>query len=312
MNTPTSHPHHGAGLSFGMVAILLWSLSSCSIVFTSKLIGGWQFLGVAALLAASVQCIGLVASGRSLKVCLAPPPKLWLVTLLGPASYALMYTTALMVARSPEQTMGVNLMNYLWPTVTVVFGALLVPGEKFRGRHLFATALAIAGVLIANKDALRSFRSIAPLAYVLGIGAALSWGIYGALISRWRDEAKDYATTTLGFLSAGLFALCVCIWRGEWEPIAPLAWITMLFSAIGPWAGGNMFWELALHRASSVSLGLMGAATPVLSTINLLILYRITDAGEVTSAQVANITIAAFLIAIAVATGALKQRETRR
>jgi hypothetical protein len=70
-----------------------------------------------------------------------------------------------------------------------------------------------------------------------------------------------------------------------------------------------MLWEMALHRVSSVTLGLMGAVTPVLSTLNLVGLFALTAPGRVSGSQMLVLLAAALMVGAAVAVGTSPSAE---
>ncbi|MCP5524246.1 MAG: hypothetical protein H7A46_22145 [Verrucomicrobiales bacterium] len=312
VNEPRGRPgREVAGVILGGGAVLLWSLSSACIVGVGQRLGAWQFLAVVSLIGGGLQVVGQRCLGRELRSLLVLPWRLGLAVLVGFVLYLLLYTTALVSAPTEVQAMGVNLMNYLWPTLAILFTTWWVPGERMHRRLMVAIALSLGALLLANgADVFRlDFRDgIRP--YLLGGGAAVSWAAYCALMSRWRSWASDYAATPLGFLLVGIVASLVCGWRGEWQPMEKGTWVGVLVTALGPWAGGYMLWEMALHRVSGVTLGLMGAVTPVLSTLNLLGLYALTAPGRVSGTRVVVLIVAALLMAMAIALGASSSRRT--
>ncbi len=88
--------------------------------------------------------------------------------------------------------------------------------------------------------------------------------------------------------------------KGEWRIIDTWTWMALLYSGLVPHAAGYMLWELALHRFSATRLGLMGAATPVLSTMCLLSLFAVTGKSDATLAQWGLLLTGAALILAAV------------
>lgn len=293
-----------AGVIMGGGAILLWSLSSACIVWVGKRVGVWQFLATVSLISGLLQLGGYLALGRRLRSILLPPPRLWLAVAAGFVLYLLLYTSALVTSDTESQTAGVNLMNYLWPTLAIVFTTWLVPGERMQRRLAIAVALSLVGLLLANGIDLARLPLRGNLGpYLLGGAAAVSWAAYCALASRWRSWAKEFAAAPLGFLIVGAVAAGVCCFRHEWQPMDGRTWTAVLLTALGPWAGGYMLWELALHRVSGITLGLMAAVTPVLSTIVLIALFALTAPGRVSGTRIVVLLTAALLISGAIALG---------
>ena len=81
------------------------------------------------------------------------------------------------------------------------------------------------------------------------------------------------------------------------------AWCGVILIALGPWAGGYMLWELALHRVPATMLGLFGSAIPVLSTVCLLGLFALSGGVHVNSTQYIVLLAASVLIGVAVLLG---------
>jgi len=118
----------------GAGAILLWSLSSACIVFAGKQLGIWRFLAITGLISGLLQIAGYLWMGRSLRSILKPPPRLWLAIALGFVIYQFLYAAALVTSTTETQVVGVSLMNYLWPSLTVLFTTWLVPGQRMHMR----------------------------------------------------------------------------------------------------------------------------------------------------------------------------------
>ena len=288
----------------GVGAISLWSLSSACIVFAGKQLGIWQFLAITGLVSGLLQIVGYLCMGRSLRPILRPPPRLWLAIALGFVIYQFLFSAALVTATTETQVVGVSLMNYLWPSLTVLFTTWLVPGERMHGRLAISLALSLAGVLLASgRDFSWSGASASVWPYVMGGMAAVSWAAYCALTSRWRHWAKDFASAPLGFLVVSAVAATVCLCRREWQPMGLRAWAGVLVTSIGPWASGYMLWELALHRAPATTLGLLASAIPVLSTLCLLGLFALTCSVQDRGVPYAVLLVASVMIGVAVALG---------
>lgn len=306
------HPQARAGLMLGGTAIVLWSLSSTCTVFMGQRLGVWQFLALTPLVGGLLQLAGYLILGRSVRSLLRPPAKLWLAIALGFVLYLLCYTLGLATATTAAQAMEVSLMNYLWPALAVLFTTWLVPGELLTLRLALAVALALAGVLLAcGPDLAWPMAGESPWPCLLGGVAAAAWASYCALTARWRHWARDYAAAPLGFLAVGAVAAVVCTWRQAWEPMDLSAWGGVLLTAAGPWAAGYMLWELALHRAPPVTLSMLGAATPMLSTLCLMALFALTTGLHTSGTRLGLLLGGAVLIGVAVLLGSARRGAAR-
>jgi hypothetical protein len=83
----------------------------------------------------------------------------------------------------------------------------------------------------------------------------------------------------------------------------------VILAAIGPLGGGYMLWELALHRAPGTLLGLLGSATPVLSTVCLMGMFALTGSVRAGGARYAVLLAASVLIGAAVVLGRTPIRQ---
>jgi drug/metabolite transporter (DMT)-like permease len=276
------------GIWMGVAAVVLWSATAVLVVLGGQRVGAWQFVAISSLIGGVVQVIYYAAVARMpLRALLCPPLRAWLAIGGLLVVYLLAITNALVLA-DPAQKVGVSLVNYLWPTLTVVLALVLVPGTRGGWPLAAAAALSLAGIGVGNWDWLASLRQgahpgpggLSMWAYVLGAVAAVTWALYSALIARWRGWINAYATAPLGFLLSGLAAAIIGKWRGQWSAMDAGEWLSAIFYGLGPCAAGYLLWELALHRAPPTTLGLLGSATPVLSTLWLCVLFLLRPATQ--------------------------------
>lgn len=301
---PPGSQHSTTGLIMGAGAILLWSFSATCVVFAGRTLGTWQFLAIAAPFASVTQFISYRLIGHNWRSLTHLPPKLLFATAIGFVIYTSVYNTGLVTAQSDAQAVGVGLMNHMWPALTVLLSLVIVPGERFTPLLGLSVIISVAAISLANgRDMLHTTDKLPVTPYLLGGMAGVCWAIYCTLMARWRNWVHHYATSPIGFLMTGAVAACIALWRSEWQPLTPPMIGVIIFTALGPWGGGYMLWELALHRAPISTLSLMGAATPILSTIWLLIAFAATSAAPVTREQVFTLTAAAAMISLAVILG---------
>jgi drug/metabolite transporter (DMT)-like permease len=277
-----------------MGAVLFWSLSSALIFLGARAMGTWGFVAVASVTGGLLQLVLRRVYPGELRSALWLPWRLWAVPVACFVVYGLTWPWAL-ASSTPRQVLGVNLINYLWPVLTVVLSVWWVPGVRMTGRLGGALALAVAGLALANLSPIHELLSPSGgaeargaqrfLPYVLALVAAVTWAIYSAVLARWKAWAGNYVTSPVGFIVIGLVA-AVILWATGGTPakVAPQAiWLTVLYG-IGPLAGGYLLWELALTRARVQTLGLTAAAIPVLSTLLLCCFLRKMPGAELLAA----------------------------
>lgn len=295
-----------SGVLLGGAAIVAWSVSSAMIVLGIEHCGVWQFITLSCLFSGALQVpLYALVMKKNVRQVLLLSSRMWLLAGLGFVLYLIALNVALAIA-SGTQKLGVNLMNFLWPTLTVVFAVLLVPGTKVTWRLGASTALALAGLGVACwGDVVRVFGggaassgALGLVPYALGVVAAGAWALYSTLVARWRGEARNYATSPAGFLATAAVAAAITTALGQWRAIDGPAWIALIIYSVMTGALGYMFWELALHRAPARILGLMGAATPILSTLMLILTMAVFPlVGQARSPDYANLMLGAAMVA---------------
>lgn len=282
----------------GGIAVLVWSSASTLIFLGAKEVGTWAFVALASLIGGAVQLLAWRWYRGGFRSALRLPWRLWAMSIPCFVAYGLLWPAA-MVSATPREVFGVNLINYLWPVLTVLLSAWWVPGAHLTPRIAGAAALSLAGLAWANLahvqkllDGPLSAAAGTPpgshlLPYALAFAAALSWAAYSASLARWRSWAGGYATSPAGFLLTGL----VAGWAHLAADTAPVdtsgrgLWLTLSYG-VGPLAVGYLVWEMALARARVHALSLLGAVTPVLSTLVLCIVLRVWPGFDVVGGAV--------------------------
>ena len=164
-----------------------------------------------------------------------------------------------------------NLINYLWPLGMVVLAPLFLNGITLQPRHVIAALMGFSGAAIAilgrsgSAEAGMGFQS----GYVLALASAFVWASYSLMTRR----LPSFPTAAVGGFAAssGLLSLACHVWL---EPSVALGSNDMLLIAVlglGPLGGAFFLWDAALKRGDPRRIGLLAFATPILSTILLLV-----------------------------------------
>ena len=271
----------------GLVAVVLWSGSVGLIRSVSEAFGAT--LGGA--LVYTVAAAGLWVTRPPLGTRRAPV--LYLVTCGGLfVFYEAALALALGLADTADQAIEVGLVNYLWPSLTVLAAAATAPAAG-RGRRV---ARVLPGVLLAalgaawavGGDAGLSVSGIAanvasnPVPYVLALGAAVSWAIYSVLTPRIA-AGHDGITVFMTATAAALWALLAL--GGDALGGAPVDGVLRGASA-GDWvmvivagavmAAGYACWNVGILGGDVTILGVASYFTPVLSVLVALALLDAT------------------------------------
>jgi len=278
-----------AGLALGGVAVLFWSFASLLIFLGARQAGTWTFVALASVIGGVAQLIGWRIHRGEVRSALVLPLRLWAVSLPCFVAYGLVWPFALATA-DKTQVFGVSLINYLWPILTVLFGAWWVPGARLTPRTVLATVLAVAGLACANLRPIGELLAVGDhgesvpfrfLPYALALLAAVTWAAYSVSLARWRNWAGGYATSPLGFLITGaLAAAIVGVTGGDGAPPGFSGTALIICYGVGPLAVGYLLWEIALSKVRVQSLGILAAATPVLSTLVLCVFLQTLPGPE--------------------------------
>lgn len=164
-----------------------------------------------------------------------------------------------------------NLINYLWPLGMVVMAPWFIPGMALRVRHVGAALVGFAGAAIAilgrggSVAVGEGFHS----GYVMALASAFVWASYSLLTRR----VPAFPTAAVGGFAAasGLLSL-LC--HAVLEPAVVLSTHDMLLIAVlglGPLGGAFFLWDAAIKCGDARRIGLLAFATPILSTVLLLL-----------------------------------------
>jgi drug/metabolite transporter (DMT)-like permease len=169
------------------------------------------------------------------------------------------------------------LVNYLWPLGIVVLGPVFFPANRLRWHHIFAALAGFAGAAIAivgRSDTGLSWSNGGPGAgfhsgYLLAAAGALVWSCYSLMTRR----LPRFPTAAVGGFAAasGVLAL-LC--HALLEPAVTLSVrdaVLLAVLGLGPLGGAFYLWDAALKRGEPRRIGLLAFATPILSTVLLLL-----------------------------------------
>lgn len=166
-----------------------------------------------------------------------------------------------------------NLVNYLWPLGMVVLAPLFLPGVSLRARHVAAALIGFAGAAIAILGRGGSGTGTGDagfhLGYLLALASAFVWSSYSLLTRR----LPHFPTAAVGGFAAasGLLSLAC---HAVLEPPVTLStrdWLLVAAMGLGPLGGAFFLWDAAIKRGDTRRIGLLAFATPILSTVLLLL-----------------------------------------
>lgn len=252
-----------AAIMLALLSILVWS----SLAFLNTRVNALPpFLSVGVAL-----CVGgLVGLFRAREWRV--PPRTFAVGVGGIFGYHALLFAAFKVAPAVE----VNLINYLWPLLIVVLAPAFLRGFRLGPKHIVGATLGLAGAaLIASGGTLRPDAAYLP-GYLLAAAAALAWASYSLMTKR----LPPFPTGAVGgfCLASGLLSLGVYFFGLTTSPGMPppsleaLDWLFLILLGLGPMGGAFYAWDAALKRGDPRIIGALSYLTPLLSTLNLVLL----------------------------------------
>ncbi len=255
--------------ALGIVAVLLWSTTMGVSRSLVEQLGAMTAGACIYLVSGAVGCTYLLAR-RQLGVVRRMPP----LYLFGCGAlvvvYMLLIYLAIGLAATRRQVIGVGIINYLWPGLTLVFsvpvlkkhaGPLLVPGA----------VLAFAGVVLASTGGqlsagkfLRDLRS-GEAPYLLALVAAVLWALYSNLSRRWAATHEGGAMPVF-LLAAGVTLALMRPFFHETQHWATHTCFELAYMSLVPALLAYGFWDYAMRRGNMVLVAAVAYLTPVLST----------------------------------------------
>ena len=255
----------------GIVAILLWSATVALARSISERLGPLTAGAAVYLAAGTLLGLHFVWAERSFQTLRRLPGRY----VFGCGALFVLYTLALFLAlglaADRRQAIEVALLNYLWPTLTILFALALL--EQRAGPSLIpGTLLALCGVfLVLTQDTAVTWASFSvnvrrnPAAYGLGAFAAVAWALYSNLTRRWGGSDGRGAVPLFILVTGAAFGLARAFYgeSGAWD-VRVVGEVAVLALATGC---AYVFWDLAMRRGDVVLVASVSYLTPFFSTL---------------------------------------------
>ena len=178
------------------------------------------------------------------------------------------YHFLLFIALRHAPPVEANLVNYLWPLLSVVLAPVVLPGVALRLPHVLAALLGFGGAAIAMVGG-RELSGTLAWGYLPALAAAFIWATYSLLTKR----VAAFPTTAIGLfglVSGVLSLLCHVVL----EPAASLQardWALLAVLGLGPLDASFFLWDKALKLGDARHIGILSYITPLASTALLLL-----------------------------------------
>jgi drug/metabolite transporter (DMT)-like permease len=262
-----------------LLAILVWS----SLAFLSSRVNALPpFLSVGVAL-----CVGGLAGLIRAKEWRVPA-RTFAVGVVGIFGYHALLFAAFRIAPAVEA----NLINYLWPLLIVVLSPVFLRGYALAPRHVAGALLGLAGAFLVVSGGRLSLDVAYLPGYLLAAAAALIWASYSLMTKRlppFPTGAVGGFCLASGALSLGLYFLEARLTPGAASPrLEAVDWLCLVLLGLGPMGGAFYAWDASLKRGDPRVIGALSYLTPLLSTLNLVMLggKRLTAASAAAMALI--------------------------
>lgn len=247
----------------GIAAILLWSTAAGLIRSVSAYFGP---IGGAAMIytLGAILLIALLGKPR-----LRSTSRMYLV--LGSSlfvAYEICLSLALGYALDNTQAIQLGVVNYLWPSLTVLL-AIVMNGQPARWLIVPGTFLGILGILwVVGTDGL-SLPSIYanlksnPLSFSLAAVCAITFALYCNVTRRYAGGKNHIA---LFFILTALVLWMKYVLSSEAIPSFTLHGVLELIVVTLAMAGGYALWNVGILRGNLTLLATVSYFAPVLSS----------------------------------------------
>ena len=186
-------------------------------------------------------------------------------------SYMIALFLAIGLAMNHQQVLELGLLNYLWPTLTILLSLIIL---KRRANLLLipGTLIALVGIfLVLTQGSHVSWKSIQenissnPAAYSLALVAAVAWALYSNLTRRWAEDSKQgMVDLFLPITAIVLIVIALLTEKGHAFNVRALLEAVFLgvVTYIAYWS-----WEKSMRRGDFVLVTAASYLTPLFSTV---------------------------------------------
>ncbi|MEM5527257.1 EamA family transporter [Gammaproteobacteria bacterium AS21] len=285
---------HASATAIGTIAIFLWGVLA---LFSKQAesFPPFQLLAMCFTIAFIFMVIKWRLYGQSIRQLAKQPLSAWLIGCGGLFLYHASYFFAL--ANAP--ILEVSLIAYLWPLLIVIFSAFL-PGETLRAKHVLGALISLLGCWVLLGGANSSFNEQYMLGYLYAAACAIIWAVY-SLSSRLVKQVPTDAVGLFCALTAVLGWLCHFILEETYIANDTSQWLAVLALGLGPLGLAFFAWDYGIKKGNIQLLGILSYATPLISTV-ILIVFTDIKASSV-------IYFACFAIIIGALIASLQWRE---
>ena len=252
-----------AATLIGFTAVLMWAVLA-ALTAASGRVPPFQLAAMTFLIGG---LIGLATWPWRPQVLKRMPRdwRVWALGIGGLFGYHFVYFTAIRSAPPVE----VSLLAYLWPLFLVAFSALL-PGEKLKWNHVLGVIIGLLGaVLVITRGQGLALAQGFGSGHALAFACAIIWALYSVL-SRRNGQVSTDVVAGFCLITSGLAFLCHLLFETTVWPETSGQWLAILALGLLPVGAAFYTWDLGVKRGDIMALGASSYASPLLSTLVLI------------------------------------------
>ena len=254
----------------GIFALLFWGSTIAFSRSLAERLGTLTAASYIFLLAGIFSCTYMIISGRLQAIVRAPPAYLF-----GCGGLFIVYMTSLYLAIGTAtnrlQVVEVGLVNYLWPSLTLILAVPLL-GRKAHVTLIPGCILGFGGVLLASAQSGASWGTFVEnlstnwSPYLLAFAAAVCWALYSNLTRRWAGDVESGAIP-LFLLASGLVLAGLRLFLAENTQWTTQSLVELVYMAVFPTIIAYAFWDTTMRRGNMILIASLSYLTPLLSII---------------------------------------------
>jgi drug/metabolite transporter (DMT)-like permease len=251
-------------------ALLFWGSTIAFSRSLAEKLGTLTSASCIFLLAGGLSCAYFIVSHRLQRILRVSRFYLFGCGILFVVYMASLYL-AIGTATNRLQTLEVGLVNYLWPSLTLVM-TIPILRSKARFTLIPGCLLGFGGVLLASAQFGESWETFvgnlggnwAP--YMLAFVAAVCWALYSNLTRRWARDAESGAVPVF-LLASGLVLVGLRFLFPERTEWTSQSMLELAYMAVFPTILAYAFWDAAMRKGNVTLVASLSYLTPLLSII---------------------------------------------
>ena len=259
------------GTVSGFVAIVMWSTTVALARSLSEELGPMTAAAAVYSVSGSIALVRLLNSSEKRRQISRMPRRYLIGCGIPFLSYMIALFLAIGLASNHQQVLEVGLLNYLWPTLTILL-SLIILKRRANLWLIPGTLLALVGIfLVLTQGSHVSWGSILgnvvsnATAYFFGLFAAVLWAIYSNLTRRWAEEARQGLVDLFLPITAVTLIVIALLTHGEH------AWSVRVLLEVG-FLGTVTYvaywsWDTSMRTDNFVLVTAASYLTPFFSTV---------------------------------------------